>query len=110
MCHRFFLVLFFLQDRKGENKGMGADGTDPLGDRGDRDFVDRLWTVLQKNKNQLKQQTITTIRKTIKSSKYLITQNEKIPMTKSWKIKNKAKTKEAVWESLRTGIEPEKKL
>ena len=31
-------------------------------------------------------------------------------MTKSWKIKKKAKTKEAVWDDLRTGIEPEKKL
>ena len=31
-------------------------------------------------------------------------------MTKSWKIKKKAKTKEAVWDDLRTGIAPEKKL
>ena len=35
---------------------------------------------------------------------------EKIPMTKSWKIKKNAKTKEAVWDDLRTGIAPEKKL
>ena len=31
-------------------------------------------------------------------------------MTKSWKIKKMQKTKEAVWDDLRTGIEPEKKL
>ena len=33
--------------------------------------------------------------------------NEKVPMTKSWKI---TKTKEAVQDDLRTAMKPEKKL